>query len=284
MKIFITGATGKVGSRFVPYLLKQGHDVRLLIRNPESANMFKELGAEVVLGDLLDNDNLVEAIRGTNVVVHIAAQFRGGISEETALAVNLNASIVLAKAALEADVTRFVFTSTGNVYRGLNLNRPCREDDILVPATEIYPKTKIAAEEALLKLHREQGLDIRIMRLGFVYGAGDPHIVEFMPYAINWNPLMQFSMVHHEDVDLALLLAASTPGIGGRIYNVADGNPITIGELTKLNGLTEQVPTKDGWLMPNLWDMAMDTERIKNDLNFKPKYPSFCTARDMGAL
>ncbi len=284
MKIFVTGATGKVGSRFVPYLLKQGHDVRLLIRNPESANMFKELGAEVVLGDLLDNDNLVEAIRGTNVVVHIAAQFRGGISEETALAVNLNASIVLAKAALEADVTRFVFTSTGNVYRGLNLNRPCREDDILVPATEIYPKTKIAAEEALLKLYREQGLDIRIMRLGFVYGAGDPHIVEFMPYAINWNPLMQFSMVHHEDVDLALLLAASTPGIGGRIYNVADGNPITIGELTKLNGLTEQVPTKDGWLMPNLWDMAMDTERIKNDLNFKPKYPSFCTARDMGAL
>ena len=284
MKIFITGATGKVGSRFVPYLLKQGHDVRLLIRNPESANMFKELGAEVVLGDLLDNDNLVEAIRGTDVVVHTAAQFRGGISEETALAVNLNASIVLAKAALEADVTRFVFTSTGNVYRGLNLNRPCREDDILVPATEIYPKTKIAAEEALLKLHREQGLDIRIMRLGFVYGAGDPHIEEILPYIINWNPLKQFSIVHHEDVDLALLLAASTPGIGGRIYNVADGNPITIGELTKLNGLTEQVPTKDGWLMPNLWDMAMDTERIKNDLNFKPKYPSFCTARDMGAL
>ena len=166
----------------------------------------------------------------------------------------------------------------------MNLTRPCREDDILVPATEIYPKTKIAAEEALLKLHREQGLDIRIMRLGFVYGAGDPHIVEFMPHAINWNQLLQFSMVHHEDVDLALLLAASTPGIGGRIYNVADGNPITIGELTKLNGLPEQVSTKDGWLMPNLWDIAMDTERIKNDLNFKAKYPSFCTARDMGAL
>ena len=91
-------------------------------------------------------------------------------------------------------------------------------------------------------------------------------------------------MVHHEDVDLALLLATSTPGIGGRIYNVADGNPITIGELTKLNGLPKQVPTKDGWLMPNLWDMAMDTERIKKDLNFKPKYPSFCTARDLGAL
>src|SRR5471030_2583989 len=284
MKIFITGATGKVGSRLVPYLLNQGHAVRLLVRNPESANMFKELGAEVVLGDLLDNDNLVEAIRGTDVVVHTAAQFRGGISEETARAVNLDATIILAKEALDAGVTRFIFTSTGNVYRGLNINRPCREDDILVPANEIYPKTKIAAEEALLKMHREQGLDIRIMRLGFVYGAGDPHIAEFLPYAANWNPLKQFSIVHHEDVDLALLLAASTPGIGGRIYNVADDKPITIGEFTKLNGGSAQVPTKDGWLLPNLWDMAMDTERIKKDLNFQPKYPSFCTAKDMGAL
>ena len=284
MKIFITGATGKVGSRLVPYLLKQGHAVRLLVRNPESANMFKGLGAEVVLGDLLDNDNLVEAIRGTDVVVHTAAQFRGGISEETARAVNLNASITLAEAALKADVTRFVFTSTGNVYRGLKQNRPCREDDILVPATEIYPKTKIAAEEALLRMHDEQGLDLRIMRLGFVYGAGDPHIKEILPSIINWNPLKQFSMVHHEDVDLALLLAASTPGIGGLIYNVADHKPITIEEFTKLNGGTGQVPTKDGWLLPNLWDMAMDTERIKTELNFKPKYPSFYTAKDMGAL
>lgn len=284
MKIFVTGATGKVGSRFVPYLLKQGHAVRILVRSAERALTLKEQGAEVILGDLLDNGNLTEAIRGVDAVVHIAATFRGGVSEEIARAVNLDATIILAKAALEAGVTRFVFTSTGNVYRGLNLDRPCREDDILVPANEIYPKTKIAAEEVLLRMHREQGLDIRIMRLGFVYGARDPHIVEFLPYTTNWNPLKQFSIVHHEDVDLALLLAASTPGIGGRIYNVADDKPITIGELTKLNGGPEQVPTKDGWLMPNLWDMTVDTERIKNDLNFQPQYPSFCTARDRGDL
>ncbi|MHB8579163.1 MAG: NAD-dependent epimerase/dehydratase family protein [Ignavibacteriaceae bacterium] len=284
MKIFVTGATGKVGSRFVPYLLKQGHAVRILVRSAERALTLKEQGAEVVLGDLLDNENLTEAIRGVDAVVHTAAQFRGGISEEIARAVNLDATIALAKTALEADVTRFVFPSTSNVYRGLNLNRPCREDDILVPATEIYPKTKIAAEEALLKLYSEQGLDIRIMRLGFVYGARDPHIEEALPFMINWNPLKQFSIVHHEDVDLALLLAATTPGIGGRIYNVADDKPITIGELTKLNGGPEQVPTKDGWLMPNLWDMAMGTERIEKELNFRPKYPSIYTAKDMGAL
>ena len=284
MKILVTGATGKVGSRFVPYLLKQGHAVRVLVRNAERASVLKELGAEVILGDLVANRNLTEAIGGVDAVVHTAAQFRGNIREEVARAVNLDATIALAKAALEAGITRFIFTSTGNVYRDLNVNRPCREDDILVPAKEIYPKTKIAAEEALLQLHHEQGLDIRIMRLAFVYGDRDPHMEEILPFMIHWNPLKQMSMVHHEDVSQALVLAATTPGVGGRIYNVADDKPITISELYKLHGGPEQVPTKDGWLMSNLWDLTVDTERIKNELNFHPKYPSFYTARDMGSL
>lgn len=284
MKIFVTGATGKIGSRFVPYLLRQGHTVRILVRSAERALALKEQGAEVVLGDLLNNGNLTEAIRGFDAVVHTAAQFRGSISEEVARAVNLDATIELAKATLEASVTRFVFTSTSNVYRDMDVNRPCRENDILIPAKEIYPKTKIAAEEALLKLHCEQGLDIRIMRLAFVYGDRDPHIEEVLPYMINWNPLKQLSMVHHEDISQALLLATSTPGVGGRIYNVADDKPITLGELYKLHGGPEQVPSKDGWLMSNLWELTVDTESIKKDLNFHPKYPSIYTAKDMGAL
>ena len=284
MKIFVTGATGKVGSRLVPYLLKRGHEVRILVRNAEKALELKEQGAEVVEGDLINNDNLTEIIRGVDVVVHTAAQFRGGISDEVATAVNLEATITLAKATLEAGVTRFVFTSTGNVYRDINVNRPCREDDILVPAKLIYPKTKIAAEEALLKLHREQGLDLRVMRLAFVYGDGDPHMKEILPYMIHWNPLKQQSMVHHEDVSQALLLAASTPGVGGHIYNVADDKPITIGEIYKLQEGPEQVPTEAGWLMSNIWELTADNERIKNELNFHPKYPSIYTARDMGAL
>jgi nucleoside-diphosphate-sugar epimerase len=285
MKLFVTGATGKVGSRLVPYLLKQGHDVRILVRNAERAHTLEVQGAEVVVGDLVDNEKLPEAVQGVDAVLHVAAQFRGGVSEETAMAVNLDSTINLAVASLEAGVRRFVFTSTNNVYRGLNYNRPCREDDILLPATEIYPKTKIAAEEALLKLYHEKGLDIRIMRLAFVYGSGDPHIKEILPYMINWNPLKKFSVVHHEDVARALLLAAVTPGTGGRIYNVADDNPITVGELyQQYAGGPEQVPTKDGWLMPNLWEMTADTGRIKKELNFQPKYPSIGIAVKMEAM
>ncbi|MNN83848.1 hypothetical protein D3C81_2009390 [compost metagenome] len=91
-------------------------------------------------------------------------------------------------------------------------------------------------------------------------------------------------MVHHEDVSQALLLAASTPTVSGRIYNVADDNAITLGELYKLHGGLEQVPTEDGWIMSNLWELTADPTRIKNELNFIPKYPSIYSARDKGAL
>jgi nucleoside-diphosphate-sugar epimerase len=71
-------------------------------------------------------------------------------------------------------VERFVFTSTSNVYSP-GLNRPGREDDPVHP-TATYPQSKVAAEQALLDLYRTQGLGVRILRLGFVYGEGDPHV------------------------------------------------------------------------------------------------------------
>lgn len=282
MKIFVTGATGKVGSRFVPYLLEQGHDVRILVRNAERALPLKEQGAEVVLGDLLDNENLTEAIKGVDAVVHLAAQFRG-VSEEIARASNIDASIILAKAALEAGVTRFVFSSTSLVYSGISRNNPCREDDVLQP-TLAYPKTKVAAEEALLKLHHEMGLDLRIVRFAFVYGDHDPHIEEFSPIMSTWNPSQKLSLVHHADVCQSLMLAASTPGFDGHIYNVADDTLITVGELLRVNGLPEQVPPNSGWPSFSPFDMVLDTSRIKNELKFHPKYPSFYTAKDSEAL
>lgn len=280
MKILVTGATGKVGSRFVPYLLKHGHAVRILVRSAERALTLKEQGAEVVVGDLMNNGNLTEMIRDVDAVVHLAAQFRG-VSEEIARVSNIDASITLAKAALEVGVTRFVFSSTGLVYSGVRRNSPCREDDVLQPVSA-YPKTKMVAEEALLRLHREMGLDLRIVRFAFVYGDHDPHIEEFAPIMSKWNPSLQLSLVHHEDVSQALMLAATTPGIDGHIYNVADDTPISISELLRLNGLPEQATPNGGG--PNSCEMVMDPTRIKNELNFQPIYPSFHVAMDKGAL
>jgi len=81
-----------------------------------------------------------------------------------------------ANAARAAGVKRFVFTSTGLVY-GPNGGHAAREDDPCAPL-DGYPKSKLAAERFLLAI---DDLDVRVLRLPFVYGDGDPHIAEAIP-------------------------------------------------------------------------------------------------------
>jgi len=280
MNAFITGATGKVGSRFAQRMLQRGHRVTLLVRNAEKADGLRRQGAEIVQGDLLQPDGYIGALRETDAVIHLAAQFRG-VDEETTRTANLDGTIALAHAALKADVPRFVFTSTNNVYGSADRSGPCREDDELNPV-QAYPQSKVEAEAVLLRLHREQGLGVRIVRLPFVYGDGDPHIVEILPHLRNWHPAKRMHMAHHADVGQALLLAASAPGIDGRIYNVGDDAPISAAELRQLHG-SESLPESQQQVF-DPWDMIVDTTRIREELNYRPIYPSFYTARDAGAI
>ncbi|WP_400246196.1 NAD-dependent epimerase/dehydratase family protein [Niallia sp. JL1B1071] len=280
MNVFVTGATGKVGSRFVPRLLQRGYKVKLLVRDSSKADWLRQLGAELVIGDLLEQDNYIEALEGTDVVVHLAAQFRG-VDEETTRISNVDGSIALAQAALKAEVPRFVFASTNNVYGAGNYSRPNHEDDEVRPAFP-YPQTKAEAEAALLRLHHEQGLGLRIIRFPFIYGDQDPHITEILPILRSWNPAKRIHMVHHADICQALILAASTQGIDGRIYNVADDAPISVAELLQL--YNSEISSEGQQQEYNPWDMVVDTMRIREELHYRPIFPSFYTARDAGAI
>ncbi|KRE82472.1 epimerase [Paenibacillus sp. Soil766] len=282
MNIFVTGATGKVGSRFVPRLLQRGHNVSVLVRDATKAGMLKQQGVNVIEGDLLQPESFSSALRGIDVVVHLAAQFRG-VDESTARKSNIDASISLAEAALKVHVPRFVFASTNLVYGTGNTSGPSRENDPLQPAHP-YPQTKKIAEEALRKLQREKGLGLRIVRLAFVYGEGDPHITEFLPMMSKWHPAKRLHMIHHADVSQALLLAATSPSIDGGIYNVADDSPITVAELFQLHHQSERLEAEAAQQPFNPWDMIVNTTRIRDELNYRPIYPSFYTARDAGAL
>src|SRR5438477_5955336 len=192
MKILITGATGKVGSRLSKRLAQRGHHVRALVRDRARAADLD--GIELVEGDLLRPDSLAAAVRGVDAVVHCAAFFRGATAEQ-AHAVNDVGTQHLAKAAREAAVKRFVFTSTGLVY-GSNGNRLAREDDPCAP-TAAYPVSKLAAERFLLA---GEGLDVRVLRLPFVYGDGDPHIQEATGFMRGFPPAQRMSLGHHVDV------------------------------------------------------------------------------------
>jgi nucleoside-diphosphate-sugar epimerase len=281
MKLLLTGATGRVGSRLLPRLVAQGHDVRAVARSGVAAERVKAAGAEPVLADLLDPDGYRAALGGRDAVVHLAAVLRSTDDHEIRQA-NLEATRRLAGAALDAGVARFVFTSTNLVYPG-GLGRPASEDDEPAPpaAWGAYPASKAEAERALLALHRDRGLGLRIVRLAFVYGEGDPHLAESLRWAGQWPGHQRLQLIHHADAAQAVGRALHAPGIDGRIYNAADESPVTAVELHALNGVPfPDRPAGDA----DLWHGMVDTTRIRQELGFRPWYPSVWSARDAGAL
>jgi nucleoside-diphosphate-sugar epimerase len=200
-------------------------------------------------------------------VVHCAAFFRGATAEQ-AHQVNDVGTQHLAKAARVAAVKRFIFTSTGLVY-GSNGGRLASEDDACNP-TAAYPVSKLAAERFLLGL---EGLDVRVLRLPFVYGDGDPHIEEVLPMMRSFSPAQRLSMGHHVDVAQAVARLLDAPAPRHRIYNVADNEAPELATLYKSAGA--EPPDGSHATAGCPFDAILDNRRIREDLGFEPVYPRF---------
>jgi UDP-glucose 4-epimerase len=270
MKILVTGATGKVGSRLAKRLAQRSDQVRALVRDRTRAAHLREDRIELIEGDLLDADSLTTAVRGVDVVVHCAAFFRGATAEE-AHAVNDLGTQHFASAARTASVKRFIFTSTGLVY-GATDGRLAREDDPCSP-TAAYPVSKLAAERFLLAI---EGLDVRVLRLPFVYGDGDPHIEEVIPMMRGFPPTQRMSIGHHVDVAQAVACLLDAPSPAHRIYNVVDDEAPDLATLFASAG----APPPDGsdTERARAFDTLLDGRRIREDLGFRPKFPLLADA------
>lgn len=275
MKILVTGATGKVGSRLAKRLAQRADQVRALVRDEARAADLRAAGVELAKGDLLDAASLGAALRGVDAVVHCAAFFRGATPEQ-AHAVNDLGTQQLATAARTANVKRFIFTSTGLVYGGKG-GSFAQEDDACAP-TAAYPVSKLAAERFLLAL---EGLDVHVLRLPFVYGDGDAHIAEAVPMMSGFPPAHRMSLGHHVDVAQAVARLLDAPAPAHRIYNVVDD------EAPDLTALFASVgaPPPDGSHAQQAreFDVLLDGRRIREDLGFKPKYPRLADAIAAGA-
>jgi UDP-glucose 4-epimerase len=274
MKILITGATGKVGSRLARRLAQRGDDVRALVRDRSRATALHEQRIELVTGDLLSPGSLAAAVRDVDVVVHCAAFFRGATAEQ-AHAVNDLGTQHLATAARAANVGRFIFTSTGLVY-GAKAGRLTNEDEECTPTAD-YPVSKLAAERYLFGI---DGLDVRVLRLPFVYGDGDPHIAEVIPMMRSFSPRQRMSIAHHADVAQAVTLLLDAPSPSHRIYNVTDDDAPDLATMFASVG----APPPDGSQAERgtAFELSLDGRRIREDLGFNAQYPRLSDAVTAG--
>ncbi len=150
----MTGATGYVGTEVLAKLLRRDHDVRALVRRPDRAGPLGDLGVELVVGGLEDEDALRRLVTGADAVVHLV----GIIAEsgrQTFDAVHVRGTQTLLAAARESGAPLFVHMSALGA----------RGD----AAATKYHRTKWQAEEAV----RGSGLPHVVLRPSIVAGPGN---------------------------------------------------------------------------------------------------------------
>jgi dihydroflavonol-4-reductase len=113
MRIFLTGATGFIGSHVAQSLAAAGAQLRLLTRKTSRTEHLEGLHAELVEGDLLQPENLRSAISGCDALVHVAADYRLWVPDpKTMYAANVEGTKALLRLAREEAVGRVVYTSS----------------------------------------------------------------------------------------------------------------------------------------------------------------------------
>jgi NAD dependent epimerase/dehydratase len=178
-KILITGADGFIASHLTEALVRQGHRVRAFVLY----NSFNSWGwldqcvddvkgkFEVFAGDIRDPHGVKEAMKGCDVVLHLAALIAipySYHSPDTYVDTNIKGTLNVLQAARELDVSRVVHTSTSEVY-GTACFVPITEQHPLQGQSP-YSATKIAADQLAYSFHASFGLPVVIARPFNTYG------------------------------------------------------------------------------------------------------------------
>lgn len=255
-RVFVTGAAGFIGGYLARRLIAGGAQVVALEHTPGKAGWLRDLGAEIVSGDLAD-EALMRQIIGDriDVVMHIAAWLRGRPFSNYQR-INLDATRALAQAGAEAGIRCFVFTSSIAVY-GLHGDADVDESTPLKPYGDPYGDSKIAGERLLFDIRDATGLPLLVVRPGMVYGPGSKswtvRLANFarrgqMPL-VNGGAGTAYPVYIDNLVDL-LMLCATDPRAVGEIFNGVDDGPVTFKEF--LGGYmrmahTERALRAPGW-------------------------------------
>ncbi|MGH9555999.1 MAG: hopanoid-associated sugar epimerase [Terriglobales bacterium] len=165
MKVFVTGATGFVGSHVARALAFQGADLRLLVRSGSRTDNIDSLKADRVAGDLRAPESLRSAMEGCERVFHVAADYRLWTRHpEEMYRTNVEGTRGLLLAAREAGVRRVVYTSSVATMGFRGDGEPVDEDAPVALADMVghYKRSKFLAEQVAVEAARN-GQDVVIV-------------------------------------------------------------------------------------------------------------------------
>lgn len=184
MRIFLTGATGYVGSAVLDALLRAGHDVTALVRNKEKARKVAKRGAHPVIGDLSDPESYRGAVEAQDGYVHTAydrTPGKGPTVERTALETMIAAARRPRTSGSTAPAKRFIVYTSGIWVLG-QTPEPVAEDAPLNPIPLVSSRPEL--EEFVLESAADR-LRTLVIRPGVVYGGGEGTVGDLFKAATN---------------------------------------------------------------------------------------------------
>jgi UDP-glucose 4-epimerase len=253
-RVLVTGGAGFIGSHVVDNLLKMRREVSVI--DDLSSGRIENLKSHIALekikffeGDIRDAELVKKLVRDVDAVIHAAAAVSVPFSVQNPILtndVNVNGTLNLLNACVNADVRKFIFISSCAVY-GEPHHLPIKEEHPTQPLSP-YAASKLAAEAYRNVFGKVYGLDTVILRLFNVYGprqreddAYSGVITKFVNHLIQGKPLVIYGdgeqtrdFVHVNDVVEAVLLALENGKVASETFNVGSGEPTSINELANL--------------------------------------------------
>jgi len=239
MKSLVTGATRFLGSAVMLCLLKEGHEVRLLVRPNSDRRNIGNLPVEISEGDLRDHHSLEKAVNGCDYLFHVAADYRLWVPDpQTMYDINVHGTKALIIAAANAGLKRIVYTSSVAAL-GLTIDGSPANEETPVTLDQInghYKRSKYTAEQTVKELTHQHQLPLVIVNPSTPIGPRDIRptptgrivldtLHDRMPAYVNTG----LNIAHVDDIAHGHLLACQHGKIGERY--ILGGDNMTLLEV-----------------------------------------------------
>jgi UDP-glucose 4-epimerase len=291
----VTGGAGFIGSHLVEALTRKGQQVRVF--DDFSTGLRENLAhirpaPEIVTGTLTDKNAVAEAMAGVEVAYHlgaIASVQRSIEAPDVSHQVCATGTVHVLDAARRAGARRVVFAASSSAYGNAESTHGIGE------STPVHPLSPYAAAKLSSELYTEAfsaayGLETVSLRFFNIFGprqrADSPYsgviaifiaaITAGKTPVIHGDGLQSRDFVYVADAVQALMKAAETPGISGRVFNVGTGHSVTVldlvGSLNRI--LSTQVVPQHGPPRPgDVRHSRADISAIRRALSYEPSVP-----------
>jgi len=289
MRIFVTGATGFIGSALVPELLQAGHQVLGLTRSEAGAEALRKAGAEALHGNLEDLDSLRKGAADSDGVIHLAfshdfSQFEKNAEDER------KAITALAEVLLGSD--RPLVVTSGTAIAANVDGKPSTEES---PTSSFNPR---AGMEKVVKEFVDRGVNISVVRLSQIHDTRKQGLVPYLLAVTREKGVSAYIgdgsnrwPAAHVSAVARLYRLAFEKAERGAIYHAVDEEGVSMKAIVEAHARGLKVPVVSikpeeaqahfGWLASfAVLDMPSSSALTQKKLNWKPMGPGLIADLD----